>query len=162
VGAGALGEFCGSDGLGIGHGFIKAQSVAEQYKNRVHGRSHVANCLAHELLEFLHVDRRSDVVERRSGVGGAHDVFSFSLMILLGLLVVFFFLLFPTFRRFAGAILQLTPGSGGGLFGVLGHFMGGFANFICRGASVAFFSFPLCFPLALAGAGAGAQAQQGQ
>ena len=83
-------------------------------------------------------------------------------MVLPGLLAVFFFLLFPTFGRFAGTLLQLTSGSGGGFFGMLGHFMGGFANFERRGASVAFFTFPLRFPLALAGARAGAQAQQDQ
>src|ERR1700722_19684791 len=93
---------------------------------------------------------------------GVLIVFPPKLMVLPDFLVVFFFLLFPTFRRFAGTLLQLTPGSGCGLFGVLGHFVGGFANFICRGVPVAFFSFPLRFPLALAGAGAGAQAQQGQ
>jgi len=83
-------------------------------------------------------------------------------MVLPDLLAFFFFLLFPTFGRFAGALLQLTPGCGGGLFGVFGHFVSGFANFIRRRVPIAFFSFPLRFPLALAGAGAGAQAQQGQ
>jgi hypothetical protein len=83
-------------------------------------------------------------------------------VVLPSLLAVFLFLFFPTFGRFASALLQLTPRSGSGLFGVLGHFMGCFANFIRRGASVAFFAFPLRVPLALAGAGAGAQAQQDQ
>jgi hypothetical protein len=83
-------------------------------------------------------------------------------VVLPSLLAVFLFLFFPTFGRLAGALLQLTPGSGGGFFGVLGNLVGGFANFVRRGVPVAFFSFPLRVPLALAGAGAGAQAQQDQ
>jgi hypothetical protein len=83
-------------------------------------------------------------------------------MFLSSLLAVLLFLLFPTFGRFSGAFLQLTPRSGRGLFGVLGHFMSGFANFERRGIPVAFFSFPLRFPFALAGARASAQAQQNQ
>lgn len=83
-------------------------------------------------------------------------------MFLSSLLAVLLFLLFPTFGRLSGAFLQLTPGSGGGLFGVLGHFVSGFANFERRRVPVAFFSLPLRIPLALAGARARAQTQQDQ
>jgi hypothetical protein len=70
------------------------------------------------------------------------------------LLLVFSFLLFPTFSCFTSAIFQLAFGSSSGLLGVLCDFVSRFANFERCRVFIAVLSFALGISLSFAGVSA--------
>ena len=67
MGSSAFVEFRGCYGHGIRHPFIQAEPVAQQDQHGVHGGSHVADGLAHEIVQFR-------FVECRTGVGCVHRI----------------------------------------------------------------------------------------